>query len=113
MSKLPAAILNIEWNGASLIVGGLGWSLAVTSPWRVVAEERMLLGSDDATHELVVELLQDKMVIGCETQGRHAPLDLALMLEGGKVLEVFSVAYLEPWTLSLSGSGVYVASPSE
>lgn len=112
-NRLPAAILNFEWNDPILVVGGVGWSLAITSPWRVVTADRLVLGSDNATQESVGAHLHDKMLVSCDVQSRHTSLDLALVLEGGEVLEVFSVAYLEPWTLSLSGEGMYVASPSE
>lgn len=111
--RLPTAILNVEWNDPVLVVGGVGWSLAVTSPWRVVTTEKLVLGSDDADQESLRGLLHDKMVVSCDVQSRHASLDMALVLESGETLEVFSVAYLEPWTLSLSDVGMFVASPSE
>jgi len=79
--RLPAAILNVEWNDPILVVGGVGWSLAITSPWRVVTADRLVLGSDDATQESVGAHLHDKMVVSCDVQSRHASLDLALVLE--------------------------------
>lgn len=111
--QLPIAILNVEWNDPVLVVGGAGWSLAITSPWRVVTTERLVLGSDNAGQDSLERVLKDRMVVSCGMQSRHASLDLALIFESGEALEVFSVAYLEPWILSLSNSGVFVPSPSE
>ena len=107
-AKLPIAVLNVEWNDPILIVGGAGWSFAIVSPWRVVADEALILGSDNATQDSVRDLLHDQMVISCDLQSKSAPLDLALLLENGRVLEVFSVTSLEPWTLSLADIGMFV-----
>jgi hypothetical protein len=110
--RLPVALLRVEWNDPTLFLAGSGWSLSLTTPWRVVSEGRLVVGSDEAALDLVQKSLQDKMIISCELQSTHAPLDIALILEGGAVLEVFSAAYLEPWTLFLEGRGLFVASPS-
>lgn len=107
-AKLPIAVLNVEWNDPILIVGGAGWSFAIVSPWRIVADEALMLGSDSATQDFVWDLLYDQMVVSCDLQSKNAPLDLALSLENGWVLEVFSVTSLEPWTLSFADVGMFV-----
>jgi hypothetical protein len=110
--RLPVALLKVEWNDPTLFLAGSGWSLAITAPWRIVSDGRLVVGSDQAAADLVQKALLEKMVVSCELQSHHAPLDMALILEGGAVIEVFSAAYLEPWTLFLEGRGLFVASPS-
>lgn len=107
-ARLPIAILNVEWNDPILIVGGAGWSFAIVSPWRIVADETLMLGSDSATQDSVWSLLHDQMVVSCNLQSKNAPLDLALSLKNGRVLEVFSVSNLEPWTLTFTDIGMFV-----
>lgn len=113
MMRLPLAVLAIEWNDPSLVLSGAGWSISIMAPWRIVSGDQLRLGSDDATQRALEEAVQDKIVIACEMQSRHSRIDPALIFDGGLVLEVFSASHLEPWTLSLAGAGMFVASPSD
>lgn len=108
VDKLPIAILNVEWDDPILIVGGVDWSFAIVSPWRIVADETLMLGSDRATQDSVRNLLYDQMIVSCDIQSKDAPLDLSLSLDNGRVLEVFSVTSLEPWTFSFADTGIFV-----
>jgi hypothetical protein len=111
--RLPLAVLKIEWNDPNLVVGGAGWSISVLTPWRIVLDDRLLLGSDDATQSAVEEFISGKAIVACEVQSRHSSLDPALIFDSGIALEIFSVTHLEPWVLLIAEQGMFVASPSE
>lgn len=111
--SLPLSIDDVEWDDTVLRIGGRGWSLVILSPWRVVRAGRMAIGCDQAEASAVRAALAGKFIDACVAQSPHAPLDLALVLSSGAVLEVFSVHPLEPWSLRLPGGGTFFALPGE
>lgn len=109
--ELPLLISNVQWSDPVLVVGGSDWSLAITSPWRLISFGKMMLGSDQAGPDSL-SFLAGKKLISCDAQSKHVDIDVALFIEGGVILEIFSVSNLEPWTLSMHGAMIYVSSPS-
>ena len=93
-----------------LALGGPDWSLNVNAPWRLSRAGRLLLGSEDATDTSVGDLITQR-IVAVVPQGVGG-LDPAFVLDGDKVLEVFSCHPTEPWVLRLPSGPVWVASPS-
>ena len=93
-----------------LMLSGPGWSLNVNAPWRISRAGRLLLGSEDATAASVGGLITQR-IVAVVPQGIGG-LDPAFVLDGDKVLEVFSCYPTEPWVLRLPSGPVWVASPS-
>lgn len=109
---LPLVIHNVDsTDGVTLVIGGEDWSLKVSAPWRITRANRLLLGSEEeAAHPWPTDLITQR-VVAVVPQGIGG-LDLAFVLDGGKVLEVFSCHPVEPWVLRLPSGPVWVASPT-
>lgn len=109
---LPLTIHEVNFeNGVNLTIGGEGWSLTVNAPWRITRAGQLLLGSEeDAARPWPSDLVTQR-ILAVEPQGIGG-LDLAFLLDGGKVLEVFSCHPVEPWVLRLPTAPVWVSSPS-
>ena len=109
---LPLAIHDVNSeDGATLVLGGENWSLRISAPWRITRSNRLLIGSDeDAARPWPTDLVTQR-IVAVVVQGVGG-LDFAFVLDGGKVLEVFSCHPVEPWVLHLPSGSVWVASPS-
>lgn len=111
--KLPLAIEKFSWNDPNLLLGGAGWHISITTGWRIVSADRLLLGSDHATLPSLQTLISNSAIVECEVQSQHCGLDPALVLDNGYILEIFSSSYLEPWVMQIFETGTFVSSPSE
>lgn len=110
-AHLPLAIHDATFDdGVNLTMSGPSWSLRINAPWRISREGCLLVGSEDATDPGVSDLVtQSILAVVVQGVGR---LDPAFVLDGGKLLEVFSCHPVEPWVLRLPTGPVWVASPS-
>jgi hypothetical protein len=109
---LPLRVLGAEWNDPVLLLRGDGWSLTVTSPWRIAEGGRLRRGCWDDGAAREVATLVGREVVKVEPQGGAVGLDPALVFSDGRRLEVFSVDDLEPWVLRLPSGPVWVPVPS-
>ena len=109
---LPLTIHDVDSeDGATLVIGGEGWSLTIAAPWRITRANQLLIGSEEAEAGPWPTDLVTQNIVAVLPQGVGG-LDLAFMLDGGKILEVFSCHPVEPWVLRLPSGPVWVASPS-
>jgi hypothetical protein len=109
---LPLAIHDVsEIVRCSLTIGGEDWSLNINSPWRITRAGRLLIGSDEGEAPPWPADLATQRIVAVVPQGVGA-LDLAFVLDGGEVLEVFSCHPDEPWVLCLPSGSVWASSPS-
>ena len=107
---LPLAIDEAEFeDGVNLTLNGEGWSLNINAPWRITRSNRLLLGSEE--EDVQVGNLVTQRIVEVVPQGIGG-LDPAFVLDGEKVLEVFSCQAVEPWVLRLPSGPVWVSSPS-
>lgn len=108
---LPLKIQEAEWNDPVLTLMGPGWSLATLSPWRVVANARLLYGwSQPDAGDLVWELC-GQSIIDVGIQSPLAPVDPVLHLSGGGAIEIFSENPIDPWSIRLPDA-TFVGSPT-
>ena len=110
---LPTDVAYVEWQDPALIIRGNGWGMTVLTAWRITFHNKFLVGSDSADPSIVVKLLDKNTVIKCEQQSLITQLDPTLVFASGHALEVFSLNPLEPWMMSFTEIGLFVASPSE
>ncbi|HEV7758263.1 MAG TPA: hypothetical protein VGO78_04720, partial [Acidimicrobiales bacterium] len=98
--QVPLLIGEATFTDPTLVLGGDGWSLAATCPWRVVDHDHgieMSWSSSDA-EDRVWDLVGVQI-----TAVRQHGSDPAFDLSTGRVLEVFSDTDLDPWVLRLAG----------
>jgi hypothetical protein len=110
---LPLSINRAEYSDENLSIGGPEWSFNSTSPWRLLADNRLVVGSYDENSYASVANLAGRQIVGAEAQGVRGSMDPSFELDDGAVLEVFSCHFLEPWVLRLPQEPIVVASPSE
>lgn len=111
--RLPLKVLTAEWQDPVLLLQGADWHMSVMTPWRILHQGALLLGSDDAEPNVVADLLTGNLITRCQQQSSAAALDPLLIFSSGHILEIFSVGPLEPWVISLGDANLFVASPSE
>ncbi len=97
--NLPLGLTAVEWDGTTLVVGGEGWHLTVMSPWRITRHGALLASYETPPADPAVMSLQGCGVLGVNVQASLSPIDPALVLDDGRVLEVFGTSTLEPWVL--------------
>ena len=112
-AHVPMTVEQVDWNETELVLRGMGWNMSILTPWRILQNGKFVFGSDCAAVSEVASLLNGNSIIECKGQSSSAILDPALVLSSGHVLEIFSAAPLEPWTLFVRDFGRYVASPAE
>lgn len=108
---LPLRIQEVEWNDPVLTISGPGWALAIVSPWRIVADSRLVYGW---VHPAVEDLVWDlcgQSIVKIGVQSSLAPVDPVLHLSSGGAIEIFSQSGIDPWTLHLPEM-TFVGSPT-
>ncbi len=108
---LPLVIQEAEWNDPVLTLIGPGWSLASLSPWRVVANSRLVYGWSHADAGDLVWDLCGQSIISLGVQSQLTPVDPVLHLSDGRAIEIFSENAVDPWSIQMSGA-TFVGSPS-
>jgi len=103
-SQLPFRIARAEYEDPTLMIGGAGWSLSATCPWRWINSDGRLvsdgtLGSADAVWDLVGDTITEVTWIEEPKLGADPWFHLA---SGGR-LELFSDAAFDTWVMQLSG----------
>jgi len=85
-SACPLPSRHALWDDLSLVLSGPEWGFTCTSPWRVVSDERMIAGWEDAGAAATIAGLDTLQVVGCETLVRLSSGDLRLVLANGHAL---------------------------
>lgn len=108
---LPLKVQEAKWDDPVLTLAGPGWSLTVLSPWRAVANARLLYGwSQPNAGDLLWELC-GQSIIDVGVQSPLAPVDPVLHLSGGDAIEIFSENATDPWVIRLPAV-TFVGSPA-
>jgi hypothetical protein len=96
--RLPWRIDRAEWTDPTLLFGGSGFSLAVTSSWRVCDPVGLAYSwrfSD--VDERVEDLIGASIVRFDDLEATFG--DPTLVLDDGRRLELFSDTHFDPWVL--------------
>ncbi|MEV1006550.1 hypothetical protein [Streptomyces sp. NPDC049881] len=101
---LPLMVDSAGQEQEILYVSGPGWRLRVSGAWRLVQGARILTSRDAEVSDRTaggVTSLAGGRVTGVRPQGAFNGLDIALVLEDGRVLETFSDFLYDTWLLTL------------
>jgi hypothetical protein len=109
---LPLEIKTVEWNDPILSLGGKGWSISISSPWRIISEESVSFGSWEMSSGRQVETLCGVQVTEVGIQSTSIEVDPFFVLSNGQRLEIFSADGYETWVLRLP-TITFVASPTD
>lgn len=98
-ARLPLHIYEAEFSDPMLLLGGQGWTLAVTCPWRITNSTVVDISwtSQDAA-DRVWDLI-GQTIVTIRDEGRDPVFDLS----GGAQLEIFSDTDADPWVLRFEG----------
>jgi hypothetical protein len=111
---LPLVIAKASHENENLHLSGENWSFNSRSPWRVTGSSgAVLTGSEFEDSNNAVKTLCGHRIVGVAVQSHHHPGDPCFELEDGRILEVFSAHYLEPWVMHLPSGPILVASPTD
>jgi hypothetical protein len=111
-AALPLRIDAVDWVEPTLTLGGPGWHLAATCPWRVGTDRVLEFGWESEDVQLRLPGLVGRTMVAVGPQSTTLAVDPSLQLDDGRRIELFSTHHLEPWSLRLPGMG-WVASPSD
>jgi hypothetical protein len=107
----PLRIERTSWEDPILVLGGADWNFACTSTWRIANGERMLVGCEDpeAAHE--VASLSGRVIDLCINPSWLGSGDLRLVLDDGRMIEIFVASAIDPWAFRIPGLTI-VPSPT-
>ncbi|MFJ9415636.1 hypothetical protein ACIRPT_15890 [Streptomyces sp. NPDC101227] len=101
--RLPLRIDDCQQDSETLYLGGPGWSLRISGPWRLSKSE-VIEASNGA--ELRADMagninsVINSEIVDIQPQSRFNSLDIALLMRDGRVLEVFSDYIYDNWLLT-------------
>lgn len=113
-TKRPLDIKTIEWNGVSFYMGGTNWHFNSQADWAVVNTETFIIGC----HDDDIQAFINEQLLGAEIIDLLPSLDLPsydpiFVLSNNLKIKFFSTSFLEPWTLIMENSDMFVASPGD
>lgn len=108
---LPVTIWEADYSDPVLLINGEGWSLSVSTAWRIVGPEGLVFSCDSESAADRVWDLIGESVTQVVPQSATSQVDPALVLSSGLTLEIVSLHPVEPWVLRI-GDQIWVASPS-
>lgn len=106
----PLILDEIICDGGNLVFRGTNWHFSAITSWRLIRSNKFLCGSDIDTHE-IINLLRDASIIRIEPQSIAFPVDPALFFDNGCIIEVFSDASYDTWTLQMPDEPLYDFAP--
>lgn len=110
---LPLKISEITWDGTSFHMYGSNWGFATLSAWRISTDSQVVLGCNDERSIEVSTIFKDLEIIEIQIQETLLKIDPVFVLSNHQKIEIFSTDTYEPWTFSVEGLGVYIATPQE
>jgi len=106
----PLSIEEIVLNDTNLILRGVNWHFSVVAAWRLIKNDKFLVGSDlnalDLSH-----LLKDAAIVDIIPQSSSFPVDPTFLFNNGTILEFFSDASFDTWTFQLPDTPLYDFNP--
>jgi hypothetical protein len=113
-TKLPLDIKEIEWDGISFYMGGTNWNFNSQADWAIINTETMIIGChDDDIKTFIKEQLLGSEIIDLLPSLDLPSYDPIFVLSNNLKIKFFSTSILEPWTLRIENSDMFVASPSD
>ncbi|WP_434594660.1 hypothetical protein [Streptomyces sp. A5-4] len=88
----------------TLLLSGSGWRLRVSGPWRLTREEVIEASRDAEVRPDMadgVRSLVGAQIVDVQPQSRFNSLDIALLMNDGRVLELFSDYTYDIWLLRI------------
>ena len=111
-SACPLKIERAEWYVPQLNIGGRNWYFTAATPWRIVGNEKLMLGCHDKEISEKLHVLVGLNIMGCTPMEVKPLLDPRFALSNGQFLELFSTSSLEPWLIKLPNHPLITAEPT-
>lgn len=105
----PLRVNRAEYDGYySFVFGGDDWTVALTSPWRLLVGEALLTDFAAADAPDDVWGLIGRDLVGIGARSSLSGIDASFLFRDGSKVDVFCDNYIDPWIVYL-GNQTYVA----
>ena len=98
-SKCPLTIECAEFKDPQLSLWGEGWSFSTNSPWRLIRDYMIKLGSLDDVAEQSIRGFVDSQVVEFRELKSAPNFDIGLRLSNGDELQILCASTDENWVL--------------
>jgi hypothetical protein len=110
---LPLHISDVSWEDTNLNIRGSNWAFNTLSSWRVLKDNKIIIGSLDEDSLEIINALKDLKIENIETQEIILNIDPVFILSNGLRLEIFSTDTYEPWIFNIDEVGFFAATPNQ
>lgn len=104
---LPLKIKKASWNDPILHFYGKEWSFYTLAAWRLYFNDTFKYGSFDGKNPEIARILRHTSISKISVQCPNFPVDPLFYFADGHVLEIFSDASYDTWTIHLPNNVVY------
>jgi hypothetical protein len=105
---LPIKTEQVSWGGDTLMLSSKNWIFRTESVWRVSKNHRLQFTCWDGDASTLVSNFLGVSVVEVNWLIGTQPIDPAIRLSDGCVLEVFCSSSIDPWVMEFSGGVVYL-----
>ncbi|MFZ6045990.1 hypothetical protein ACFW0H_07685 [Pseudomonas sp. CR3202] len=108
ISFLHLCVLDVVWDGDSLIVSGRDWRFVTSSAWRVSRNNDLLFACWDDDADKLIGGFLGLSIVGLSWINDKQPIDPSILFSDGRRLDVFCASSIEPWVLNLPDGNIYI-----